>query len=69
MTTTAPLVYRINIAEAKLGVSRSTIYRLIHAGRLQPVKLGARASGITAASVHAMIDGSPAGNGENTNAS
>ncbi len=54
---THPLLYRINVAEAKLGVSRSTIYRLIDAGTLQRVKIGKRACGVTAASVHAMIAG------------
>lgn len=56
MTTNPhPLLYRINVAEAKLGVSRSTIYRLIKAGTLCRVKIGKRASGVTVASVHAMI--------------
>lgn len=68
MNTTHPLVYRINVAEAKLGVSRSTIYRLVHAGHLKLVKMGARASGVTAASVHAMIEGNSAAGGENANA-
>ncbi len=53
-----PLLYRINVAEAKLGVSRSTIYRLIEAGTLRRVKIGKRACGVTAASVHAMISAS-----------
>ena len=47
------------MAEAKLGVSRSTIYRLIEAGTLHRVKIGKRACGVTAASVHAMIAGPP----------
>jgi len=54
MTYTPPLVYRINVAEAKLGVSRSTIYRLIKSGELKQVKIGKKASGVTADSVHAM---------------
>lgn len=55
-TSTSPaLLYRINVAEAKLGVSRSTIYRLIEAGTLRRVKIGERACGVTAARVHAMI--------------
>lgn len=57
-TVSHPLLYRINVAEAKLGVSRSTIYRLIEAGTLCRVKIGKRACGVTAASVHAMISGS-----------
>ncbi len=50
------LLYRINVAEAKLGVSRSTIYRLAKAGVLELVKIGSRSSGITAKSVQAMIE-------------
>lgn len=50
------LLYRINVAEAKLGVSRSTIYRLVKAGQLDLVKIGLRSSGITANSIHAMIE-------------
>jgi len=55
ITSTTPLVYRINVAEAKLGVSRSTIYRLIKDGQLKLVKIGRRASGVTADSVHALL--------------
>lgn len=50
------LLYRIHIAEAKLGVSRSTIYRLVKEGQLVLIKIGKRSSGITAASVHALIE-------------
>ena len=50
------LLYRINVAEAKLGVSRSTIYRLVNEGQLVLVKIGKRSSGITADSIHAMIE-------------
>ena len=50
------LLYRIPIAEAKLGVSRSTIYRLVKEGQLVLIKIGKRSSGITAASVHALIE-------------
>lgn len=42
--------------KAKLGVSRSTIYRLVHNGELELVKIGKRSSGITATSLHAMIE-------------
>jgi len=56
-STTIPLVYRINVAEAKLGVSRSTIYRLIKSGELKQVKIGKKASGVTADSVHAIVAG------------
>lgn len=50
------LLYRIPTAEAKLGVSRSTIYRLVQAGQLELIKIGKRSSGITATSVHALIE-------------
>ncbi len=53
---TRALLYRINVAEAKLGVSRSTIYRLVHDGELELVKIGKRSSGITAAGLHEMIE-------------
>ncbi len=50
------ILYRINVAEAKLGVSRSTIYRLVKDGELELVKIGKRSSGITADSINAMIE-------------
>lgn len=45
------LVYRINEAARRLGVSRNTIYRLVNAGKLSLVKISVRASGITADSI------------------
>jgi excisionase family DNA binding protein len=50
------LLYRIHTAEAKLGVSRSTIYRLVNDGELVLIKIGKRSSGITASSLHALIE-------------
>lgn len=50
------ILYRINVTEAKLGVSRSTIYRLVKDGQLELVKIGKRSSGITADSITAMIE-------------
>lgn len=50
------LLYRIHTAQVKLGVSRSTIYRLVYEGELVLIKIGKRSSGITAASVHALIE-------------
>lgn len=50
------LTYRINVAMAKLGVSRSTIYRMVKDKSLDLVKIGRQASGITAASLHNHID-------------
>ncbi|WP_084386331.1 helix-turn-helix transcriptional regulator [Castellaniella caeni] len=54
--TSSPLLYRICVAENKLGVSRSTIYRLVNEGQLELIKIGSRSSRITAASVHALIE-------------
>jgi predicted DNA-binding transcriptional regulator AlpA len=51
-----PTTYRINIAMAKLGVSRSTLYRLVDRGHLELIKISARASGITATSFAAYIE-------------
>ena len=50
------VLYRINVVEAKLGVSRSTIYRLTKDDQLVLVKIGKRSSGITADSINAMIE-------------
>lgn len=56
ITVGGAILYRINVAEAKLGVSRSTIYRLVKDGQLELVKIGKRSSGITADSINAMIE-------------
>ncbi|MHA6823851.1 helix-turn-helix transcriptional regulator [Ralstonia pseudosolanacearum] len=50
------LLFLINVAEAKLGVSRSTICRQVKAGERELVKIDSRPSGITIARVHAMIE-------------
>ncbi len=55
-TEPRPLLYRINVVEAKLGISRSTVYRMVKTGELDLVKISKRSSGITAESVHAMIE-------------
>lgn len=55
MSQAQPLVYRINIAMARLGVSRSTIYRMVADNKLVLTKISARASGITAASLEALV--------------
>lgn len=49
------ITYRVNVAAAKLGVSRATIYRLVDGGELTLVKLSKRASGITASSLNAHL--------------
>ncbi|KAB0584778.1 helix-turn-helix domain-containing protein [Pseudomonas aeruginosa] len=50
------LTYRVNVAAAKLGVSRSTIYRMIKDGDLELVKIRKRASGVTAESLHTALE-------------
>ena len=54
-TNNFPMVYRINVAAGKLGVSRATIYRLVNAGDLTLIKISDRASGITEESVNRHI--------------
>lgn len=51
-TAPHPLAYQINRAAEKLDVSRSTIYRLVNDKHLTLVKVGKRASRITAQSIH-----------------
>lgn len=51
-TAQHPLAYQINHAAAKLDVSRATIYRLVKDKHLTLVKVGKRASRITAQSIH-----------------
>ncbi len=53
---TAPVkLYRIAEVAQMLGVCRATVYNLVRDGRLMLVKIGRRASGITAASVEALV--------------
>jgi predicted DNA-binding transcriptional regulator AlpA len=51
-----PLIYRVSMAMEKLSVSRATIYRLAAAGDLKLIKIGKRASGITAESIRSLLD-------------
>ncbi len=55
MTSISPIIYRINVAMAHLGVSRTQIYRLVKAGKLDLVKLGPKSSGITSESVRRFV--------------
>ncbi len=55
MASTYPIIYRINVAMAHLGVSRTQIYRLVKAGKLDLVKLGPKSSGITSESVRRFV--------------
>ena len=57
MTTAhPPLVYQISRAAEKLDVSRSTIYRLVKDKHLKLVKVGKRASRITAKSINEYLE-------------
>jgi excisionase family DNA binding protein len=56
MSTQPPLICRINAVTEKLGISRSTIYRLVKSGDLELVKVGARASGVTIKSLNAFLE-------------
>jgi len=55
-TAQHPLAYQINRAAEKLDVSRSTIYRLVKDRHLKLVKVGKRASRITAQSIHEYLE-------------
>ncbi|ARM02344.1 hypothetical protein BOC59_05675 [Burkholderia pseudomallei] len=52
----ADRLYRVADVMQRLGVSRATVYNLARAGRLELVKIGARASGVTGASLIALIE-------------
>lgn len=57
MTQPLKLIYRVHEAAEALGVSRVTVYRLVKRGELRLIKIGSTtSSGITAASINAMID-------------
>ncbi|NHV27755.1 helix-turn-helix domain-containing protein [Burkholderia sp. D-99] len=49
-------LYRVAVVMQRLGVSRSTVYRLAHTGALELVKVGARSSGVTGKSLIALIE-------------
>ncbi|MBJ9693662.1 helix-turn-helix domain-containing protein [Burkholderia cenocepacia] len=49
-------LYRIAEASKTLGVSRSTVYRLMRDSKLELVKIGARSSGVTGKSLIALIE-------------
>ncbi|BCW87523.1 hypothetical protein sos41_06530 [Alphaproteobacteria bacterium SO-S41] len=50
----------VNEAAKALGLGRTSIYRLIHEGRLETIKLGRRTL-IKAASVRRLVDDAGAG--------
>lgn len=55
--------YRINRVCELLGVSRATAYRLVRDKKLQLVKVGKRASGLTADSIEKHLNASLQQNG------
>jgi excisionase family DNA binding protein len=57
VTTPTPKVYRIHAVMQQLGISRTTVYRLVNQGKLKLVKIGERSSGITAESLDALAAG------------
>lgn len=52
----ADRLYRVAEASKMLGVCKATVYNLARDGRLELVKVGARASGVTGASLIALIE-------------
>ncbi|KVW80009.1 helix-turn-helix transcriptional regulator [Burkholderia cepacia] len=59
-TKPAPVkLYRVAEVSKMLGVCRATVYNLVRDDRLTLVKIGRRASGITAASVEALVTNKP----------
>jgi excisionase family DNA binding protein len=57
MNELTPKPYRIPAVMAQLSVSRATIYRMVAAGKLRLIKIGARSSGITAESIETLLNG------------
>jgi excisionase family DNA binding protein len=57
-TQAEPRIVRFDKAAVMLGVSLSTVRRLIAAGRLKKVSVSARGVGIPFESIHRMLDGS-----------
>jgi excisionase family DNA binding protein len=53
--TTTPRLYKVRDVMAQLQVSKTTVYRLVAAGRLRLVKIGKKSSGITAESIDALL--------------
>lgn len=54
--TPAPVkLYKVHEVMRLLSISRSTVYRLVRAGKLRLVKIGVRSSFITAESIDALL--------------
>lgn len=49
--------YRVEEVAELLGISRITVYRMVNQGKLKLVKVGTRASGVPADSLHAWMKG------------
>ncbi|QKM47759.1 hypothetical protein B7760_01783 [Burkholderia glumae] len=52
---TTPRLYKVRDVMVQLQVSKGTVYRLVRAGKLRLVKIGAKSSGITAESIDALL--------------
>lgn len=52
---TTPRLVRMKDAAAQLGIARTTLLRMVAAGRLEKVVISARASRITAESIERFI--------------
>ncbi|RQT43151.1 DNA-binding protein [Burkholderia cepacia] len=49
-------LYKVRYVMSLLSISKTTVYRLVDAGKLCLVKLGTRSSYITAESVDALLE-------------
>lgn len=58
-----PAIEKVPAAARRMGVSVSQVYREVRAGRLQLVKLGERASGLSVAAVDSWITAKIAASG------
>ena len=53
--TSLPVAIRITRACSELGISRATLYRLIQAGKLTHVRVGAKAAAVTRESLLKLL--------------
>jgi excisionase family DNA binding protein len=54
-----PAFLTVDQAAARIGVSRSTVYELVHEGRLTMVAVRGRVRRVTAESIEAFIEDAP----------
>jgi excisionase family DNA binding protein len=59
-----PLCLRVDDACAALGISRTTFYQLVRAGKLEVRKIGTKTSRVTVESLRQFFDGLPSGAGD-----